>query len=53
MILSEMEKVKKVLEESDEIIDNKSKTEIVQEYKKIVYGSSNNDYRKYIQSKYH
>ena len=45
MILSEMEKVKKVLEESDEIIDNKSKTDIVQEYKKIVYGSSNNDYR--------
>lgn len=45
LLLTEMENIKKVLEESDEIIDNDSKLKVVDSYKKIVYGSSNNDYK--------
>ena len=43
-IISEIENVKKVLEGSSDLLSNKQK-EIISEYKKIVYGSANTDFK--------
>ena len=44
-IISEIENVKKVLEGSSDLLSNKQKKEIISEYKKIVYGSANTDFK--------